>query len=239
MPEILATVVLPHVSGIVADEDENSFVFQTGGSALGLANALEAATVLQRFYNHVGGGAFRVSSFISPAVSRAVDACRVEYYDISAHLDGSAHGSPILTSTWTLLAPEEDLQLPNEVAGVLTLYGSGRAAAPVSIPNPTPPPLKLRPKQSHTGRLYIGPLTPQALGVVGGECFLGDGFTGQVMAAGRQLIIDTSALEFGDAAWSVWSRKLAMVDLIVGGAMDNAPDTQRRRGVAPTSRVTW
>jgi hypothetical protein len=40
-------------------------------------------------------------------------------------------------------------------------------------------------------------------------------------------------------SWSVWSRKNANTKLVTGGFVDNAFDTQRRRGEKASGRQTW
>lgn len=241
-----ARVVLPHTSGLPADEDDNTFIFQSNHPDVASSYSY-ASSALTAFYNT------SLAAYIDAAIDRGSNKCRIEYTDITAHLSGSAAGPPSIVDTFTLAGAGAGAGLcPAETAAVTTIYGAGRATAPVLGPTssiPTDhraqtegaPPThsgRTRPKQSHTGRLYIGPLNANALARDGGEVRLAGAFTAALALACHTLEADM-LLDSPTQAWVVWSRKLASVDQVNGGHVDNAPDTQRRRGVQSTARVAW
>lgn len=244
---IKAVAILNHLSGIPEDADENVFVFGITAADLTTAAATAEAAVVG-FYNDVEPGATREpAQYLSSAITRAALGCSVEATDITAHLDGSAAGPPADVLPWTLNAPFSSNSLPAECSVVITQFGTGRAAAPVlgpvsAIPNsareqrdgaPATHSGRTRPKNSHTGRLYFGPLIAEVVDLTAsGEAVVAASVSSDLAAAATGLLADAPG-------WSVWSRKLASVDPIIGGRIDNAFDTQRRRGVESTLRVSW
>lgn len=251
---VKAVTQLRHASGLPQDVDENTFVFSSEDTSAGaLVTALEGATVLQRFFLYGGGGGgHAISEYLGNSLPRTADYHTIEYFDIGGHLDGSAAGPPIHTSTFTLGSALSAVDLPAEAAAVITLYGNGRAAAPVlgpvsSIPTdaraqregaPATHSGRTRPKSSHTGRLYIGPLNGAAIAIISGEARLTAALQADFKGSATRLRSDVLGLSV-PSTWDVWSRRLASTDLIIGGAIDNAPDTQHRRGVESTVRTLW
>ena len=59
--------------------------------------------------------------------------------------------------------------------------------------------------------------------------------TGLAAAMGALLTATAAA----DWTWCVWSRTNGVMVPVTNGWVDNAPDTQRRRGNAPSLRTTW
>jgi len=237
MGVVLARAVLNRVSGIPKDAVSVDFVFSKDATpALDVADLADGAGCVQQFFNFTTAG-IGVGSYIGAQISRAANAHIVEYYDITAHLDGSAHGSPILVSPFSVIDPVGATVIPSECSAVVTLYGAGRPTAPVSIPNPSPPPPTLRPKQSLTGRLYVGPLTSDGFEVgASNEVQLSAALITVLKAGATETLNQATA---ATVFWDVWSRRNASIASIFGGRIDNAPDTQRRRGQEPTTRTLW
>lgn len=236
---ILARAVLEHVSGLPADADVNDFVFSSLLDADDLADWLDSAAIVQQFYNYeVTPGSGGVASFLSAVIDRTSSTSHVDYYDLTTHLDGSPTGPPIKQAFFDLLDALGDEVVPAEAAAVVTLYGEGRSLAPVREVNPTPPPAYIRPKQSLTGRLYVGPLNSDAFGLVDGEVRITSAFQ-TALAASAAHVVDRMSLAPELTVWGVWSRKNASLAGIDSGAVDNAPDVQRRRGVAKSNRLLW
>lgn len=252
MPTVKATAILAHASGLPKDEDDMTFIFDSEDvSAAALASALAAANVVDHFFI-TSVGTHPVGYYIGGGVSRGADACRIEYTDITTHLDGSSAGPPFRTDTFTMPASSGATDLPNEAAVVLTTYGSLRAAAPVlgpvsSIPTdrraqnegaPATHSGKTHPKQSRTGRIYVGPLNSSALSSSSGEPRVSSAFLSDLGASASHLRAVVLGLSV-PTTWVVWSRKLASVDDVIGGHIDNEFDTQRRRGLLSTVRSLW
>lgn len=228
---IKAVAVFPHLSGIPADDDENTFVFQSGAvDAATAAAQIETAQLVQHFYNSANPN-HPIAWYMSSILDRTAGAAHVDYYDITGHLDGSAAGSPVEVDGFTLgTGDPASFNLPAQCAAVVTEYAAGRAAAPVGSVT--------RPKQRLTGRVYIGPLRVNTLGYILEETYLKDTFITDMATAAGRLVAESAAMGT-PALWSVWSRANAAVVDIVGGAIDNRVDTQRRRQVAASSRLAW
>jgi hypothetical protein len=95
-----------------------------------------------------------------------------------------------------------------------------------------------RPRARDRGRVYIGPLS--ASGCISQEAttlrpFVSDNLRNTLIDAGRRLA-NFAGLP---ATWVVWSRKAAAVHNVVALSVDDAFDTQRRRGERPNVRTTW
>ena len=108
---------------------------------------------------------------------------------------------------------------PEEVAACATLHGSV-------------PPASAR----RRGRIYIGPLNQNAIqnGTSSTRCKPDEGFI-NVLAAACARVIDTPLI-----AWSIRSTRPAVNYVpIVSGYVDDAFDTQRRRGTDPTARTPF
>lgn len=139
----------------------------------------------------------------------------VKYYD----LDDPTPRAPVLIKTLSWGA-QGTSALPHEVA----LCVSFQAAKLSGVP-----------QASRRNRIFLGPLAASISGTTTGRPAGGD------LDFIRDLfddLLDTS----GTAAawnWVTYSGKLGTSAPIDNGWIDNAFDTQRRRGVQPTSRSIW
>lgn len=84
------------------------------------------------------------------------------------------------------------------------------------------------------GRLYIGPLNTSALSNISGRPVPTGAFIDALVDRAANLEASTE-----DATWVLISQADQAAKVITGGWVDNAFDTQRRRGMAPTTRDTW
>lgn len=251
MDHARAQVILPNTSGIPAEGYVMDFSFTMDDTVADATAAGQLATALINFFNTTptGGTHGHLSRWVGEQVNRAANACHVKVYDISGHLDASPTGSPILDQPFTLAAPDGSGSFPDEVAVVMTLRGFDwqyQVIEGATDDIPTPPAAQRmgapathtghrRPRQSRTGRLYFGPLmatlneSAPGPGIVGDSCRLGllDS------AVGLQAEVQSNGHN-----WSVWSRRLATMFNVVQVEVDNAYDTQRRRGRKATVRTT-
>lgn len=238
MADILTTVTFVHRSGIAAEAVQNSFAIGVPGAIPDSATLGEVTTAIANFYNGNDGGDRPLSAYMGQGLSREPGAVEMAVYNITGRLDGRPHGSPVFTDTMTLGAPQAFLPLPDEVAVVLTLRAGSYEFQPIETPdNEDPDTVPQRPRQRYSGRLYLGPLTQLA-----GET---DTNSRQRPAAELRTALLNSADRLytalrarpgGPYLWSVWSRKDANTREIEHAQVDNAFDTQRRRGPAPTVR---
>lgn len=227
MPQfVLATVTLNKTSGVPEDAEQNQFALLSNNPLVPDVPTTLVTPALDQFFEEL-------APYMSGTISRAANAHTVEYYDVTDHLDGSAHGSPFAAEMWTLsTAGQGGRSAPDECAICITLYGEGRQAAAVG---PAGGP---RPKQRRTGRLYIGSLGDNSYDSVDNGVRVTDACRGTFAAALANLV-DTLNEPAAHTSLCVWSRADAAMRECVGGHVDNALDTQRRRGVAPTRRTTF
>jgi hypothetical protein len=207
----------------------NSFAFSNNDVDVDEAALVAMQTALGDFYNGVDSGSSRsLAMFISPAISRTI-APTMKTYNLDGNLDGTAHGSPIDERSLPLLSDPTSGQiaLPSEVAVAITWRANYGADAEFS-PNS-------RPRARDRGRVFIGPLNAGMI-------------TGDPLTAAASMAATTMGT-FGHAGARlmnasgpdlvVWSRKNAGVKLVTSVQVDNAFDTQRRRGEKASSRLTY
>nr|CRY97688.1 hypothetical protein [uncultured prokaryote] len=142
---------------------------------------------------------------------------RIKWVDI----DGPRPQYPYRETVWDFDAALGASQLPNEVCVVSSFEGERVAGTN---------------QASRRGRVFIGPMRDNTLDS-----------DGRVTDAARTTIA-TSFKAFSDDQdtagitgwqWVVYSRKLDAITQVVMGHVDNAFDTQRRRGLGSTFRSTW
>lgn len=121
-------------------------------------------------------------------------------------------GPPVIVSG--TLPSRAESPMPTECAAVLSFFSESN-----------------RPRRR--GRIYLGPLTFAALPT--GQAR----FDTVVRTALTTFAQQLEAFGGSSYAWSVYSRADDVHYPITGGWIDNAPDTQRRRGLASTVRTTW
>lgn len=242
MTVVLAQAVLANTSGLPADEFVNSFVFTDASLAAAIATA---NTAVQDFYNGTTGGNPSIASRLSAIVSRAPGATHVKVYDITTTLAGTPHGSPVSDITFTLAASSNADGLPEEVAlclsyhgafGTLLEKGPSDAAIPTSeaARDAGAPAVHTgfdKPKSRVRGRIFVGPFNSSVL--QGTSPFRPATTTGiaPIVGAGTRLLALTGA------NWSVWSRRNASAVTTTAAYVDNAWDTQRRRGLKQSART--
>lgn len=224
--DILVRAIMENVTGLPEDRVMNDFAFATGPTAPSGTDIVNAVDAVDHFYRTTGGGTGdTVSEYISGAINRSATHT-IEVYSITA----LGLGSPIYTTNW--LGPVAVNTLDNQVAEVAAVlsFHSDLTGVAEEAPGGT------RPRARRRGRVYIGPLTLTAVDYATPNPRLSAAMTAVLREAGSRLISESSA----DAIpWSVWSRADEILRPVVGGWTDNAPDTQRRRGVSSTIRATW
>lgn len=217
----------------------NTFTVQTPFALAAVPG--EISTALAAFYTATGTDQVNpLSYYLGNKLSRAADACRVRLFNVSSSLDGSAHGPSYFEDTFTLGAPSASNCLPPEVALVATIYGAGRESVSPEVADNADPSgfddadsLRDRPMQRRTGRIYLGPFTLNAFdGATAGP---NDDVRQDLAYAFRNLQNALEARSTGPYMLSVWSRKNQSIYNAYSVSVDNAFDTQRRRGFKPTA----
>src|SRR5215204_994633 len=206
---IRAQVVFQGVSLLPEDRFVNNFYFRTGvpGEFPEETDYAAIDSQLVTFFNTTGPSGNPVCKYMSSEIVKTTGTAQIRKY----HLGEEKPREPHVT-TWALGTTADSARLPHEVAVVGSFYSTR------NIPR-------------RRGRVYIGPLNLSALNQT----------TGRPTDAFRVAIIESmdrlSDAE-GPTQWVTYST------VLVGGAFhdvthgwcDNAMDTQRRRGVAGTSR---
>jgi hypothetical protein len=226
---------IPHASGDPALAFVNDFYFITADVPTTGDNAA-ILDAIEDFYSDVPTGDTNpLAIYLGTQISRTITPA-VKLYDVTAHLDGSPAGSPYQTSPFVSTLPNVlggTGQFPSEVQMTLTYkstYGTLSEFGPVD-------PLtgkKTRPRAYARGRLYIGPVndaTRQPSSVTGPT----------INSAARTCLTRAATDLMNDSAtrWATWSRRVATMADVVGGWVDDAYDTQRRRGEPTINRTTF
>lgn len=227
----LCTVTLPHRSGLVKDNPVIGFVFASE-SDIDAAGMVNIETDLTAFFNTADATTtLKVANFISPAISRTV-APTFRHYNLDGHLAGDAHGSPVRTQAMALLgaASAGNAPLPSEVA-ICMSYNANFGTDAEFIP-------LARPRARDRGRVYIGPLNAVVIheDVTIHSATVEPNVMDTIGRAGARLMARVSG---GVGSWVVWSRKNASVKNVVNISVDNAFDTQRRRGEKASLRSNY
>lgn len=247
----LLVATFPHVSGLPEDRTTLSVALASQlGTHTPAQMMAQGSTAIAEFLNTPNLQGDAVCEFLSPGLSRAAAAVELKLYN----LDGKelaevpagapagtkprppAHGSPVALNGITLGAANGAVSLPEEVAVVLTLRGVNWEAQPIEQPDGADPGAAVdRPRQRYSGRMFVGPLGTIALDTISGKA--------RVVAAFRTALLDAAermqdSLNGNGLSWCVWSRADGTFRFVEDVQVDDAFDTQRRRGVKPTGRTT-
>lgn len=228
---------LPHLSGLPEDNFQNVWHAEVAGSDPAGADITDACSAVAHFYDtDVGAMADTIGSRMSEVIDRGAGACSVTAY-FSNDLTGvTPFGSPIGAVTFTLPAAISSNQIPEEVAIVVSMNGD-LTDVPVTAANPSPPPAIIRPQQRRRGRIFVGPLGLNAGEETASRFQPAAGFRTDlglaVKATYNEIVANTPYV------LAVWSKADAATYPIVAGYVDNAWDTQRRRGLDASTRTTF
>lgn len=127
--------------------------------------------------------------------------------------------APIRTTVWNLTSNPSGTPLPSEVALCCSFQADRISGVP---------------QARRRGRVYIGPLSTVALGTDGRPAAT---FVTAMVNAGNDLV--DASVASTTWKWSVFSRVLGTGSEVTNGWVDNAFDTQRRRGIAPSARTVF
>lgn len=235
----LVTVTFEATTGIPEDRVVNTFAMgdNAGGSVVS-GDRAGVVTAIDRFYNTIvvtpttADGA--LSTALSPWLSRSV-LPRVRFYDRDYDPAVPA-GAPAANLPFTnLLNTPTGTPFPQEVATVLSL-SSAQSLFPQEAPDDADPDsAPERPAARRRGRIYIGPLTTTASVAVGGA--IGPVLQHrEILTTGAERLFDE--LLALDVVWGVWSRQDQALHSLTEVYVDDAFDTQRRRGQQASVRTT-
>lgn len=192
-----------------------TFAFLGSDSPLGHWNSLNGA--LQTFQGAWG------STYGAPSIDTGTSHGMIEAYDVTAHLDGSAAGSPVATQAYTAVAEGTLTSLVPEGVACCVSY---RANYGTDVEFGT----GSRPRARDRNRFYIGPLYGACLSAEATthRAAFSTAFINVVLGA-----LNTLALvnEGATPTWALrtWSRKNASTSVAQTAWIDDRPDYQRRR----------
>jgi hypothetical protein len=251
MARLKVVNVFQGISGIPRDEYENSFYFQTasGDDVEGtFAEYATAAARVSNFYTGAGaGGLPSLSSYINLNIDAFVQLKVYDFFGATAGAHGDVDTGPpraVYGYGGAAGGIGSTNGLPEEVALCLSYYSTSN----------TP---------RHRGRIYTGPFNRSALTANLASPPLGDLMTTLVTAGTRLSADGTSAQSTAGLGpiippsavpsavdgvnWMIRSRvgtgtpsaPVPTWERITKGWVDNGWDSQRRRRLAATSRVTF
>lgn len=231
-------VVFPAKSGMTKDQIVNTFTFQAGADLGGTEYAAIDGFV-GNFYNAASGAqTLPICNYLGAAIARDVNVV-VKHFRIEGHLTGTPAGSPAAIGTFGHLgAPLSGsaAAFPSEVAVALAFHGPYAGASEFGPGTP-----KTRPRSRLRGRIYLGPLLLNAVTwqveSATNRITVGDQFRADLLIAGAKLFNDLRGMS-PSVNWCVWSRKNGDIAEISTLTVDDAFDTQRRRGQVPSSRLS-
>lgn len=207
-----AQVTLAADTSVPSDGAQNVWHFNTSGAIdTGLCD--DATTVLTAFYNDLGD--FWASSLTGGMT--------IKYYD----LEDAEPRVPVATHNSTF-AVETD-SLPAEAAVCLSMHGvlgSGVNSA------------------RRKGRIFLGPCAKAVCAIEDDAARVAGTFTSNIAAAAATLLTDGGSLGlilsvFSPTQFAGGGGYAGAFSSVIGGHVDNAFDTQRRRGPEASLRVLW
>lgn len=251
MANVLTTITIPSVTGVPADSFVNTWHWSPAAAPdAALMNTIEGR--IAGFYNDVHApGVNSLANYFSKEASRVASACTAKSYILPA-APGDI-GSPDHVSHFSLADIGGGQELPAEVALCLSYHGSlvdvpEKTGALSDIPStkaarrqgaPATHPGHARMAERRRGRIYLGPLNTSCCGIgVGGAGRQRPSATFMADVAGAAVALNADLATLG-APWSVFSRRDWSSVGVVGGFVDDAFDTQRRRGAKATARNNW
>lgn len=220
MSHLLVQATAHYFTNLPKDVATNTFHFEGEGDIF--EDAVVAADLIETFYNDEPDvETNRLSMYWSPSVKRTSDGVTIKVYDMSQ----PRPRVPVYESEFQPfpVSGGSGTNMPLEVA-VCNSFSAERL--------PGVPPARRR------GRIFFGPL---ATGAISG----GSASTFPVVspALRQSLVRNSQALAVNSRAegvpWSVYSRVSAVLAPVVGGWVDNEPDTQRRRQPDASDRLGW
>lgn len=206
-----AQVVLKGKSGLAEDVYVNNFVFRNDqGVVADVNDAADAiAARLSAFYTTPGANGARVGQYLS---GRAIQQqAEIRVYDLGQAPPRMPHVRPLD------LGALSGTGLPEEVALCLSYYAG-------------------RPLPRRRGRIYVGPLADTAVQTGTGNVEPHPSFRQTLAQAAAGLASQSATAQ---VRWHLLSQTDQSAHMITGGWIDNAFDTQRRRGSKATARTTW
>lgn len=238
----LVQVRIPQASSLPADDIINTFHFSTAADEFGVGERGEVVDALAQFYDEAPpAGGQPLTYYFQNQLQLAL--AEFKFYDVTA--PGST--PPYYTEVRAITNVKgSTVDLPSEVTVALSYHGD------LSLPGP---------QSRRRGRLYLPPLNGAAVSDELTGVRVAAGLRTSLASTAERLIGAIRAIGgvITDNDWTVYSRgKGTRTDHdgnvvrpdgtldwepfttdVIGGWVDNAFDTQRRRGLPSTLRTTF
>lgn len=205
-------VTIPTDSAIPADYVTNTFHFSTVGAIPIITDFDNVRDMLADFYAKApSGGGLALTNYYANNLANTV---QVKAYA----LEDSIPRAPVYESTFTAAWGGTNNQ-PSEVALVMSFQAARASGVP---------------QARRRNRVYLGPWGTNGADSSGRPAAA---LVTQIARAGSDLAAAASSSVNWN--WVVWSPSSSQDYQVDNGWVDNAWDTQRRRGVKATSRTTF
>jgi len=209
---VKAVVSFQGASGLPEDRFVNTFWFVVDDTTDPILTSVSERLV--DFYNtlYVDNP---IAGYLSSVINRGADDGTIDIYQTPG-----ASLPPIFTWSFTPEAAASANDYASEVAVCLSFKNDSVTSVP---------------QRNRRGRIFLGPLNTAAVNEVSNVVRPSTAITGDLAVAGATL----KAADDADAVWVVYSRVLDQTFPVESGWIDNALDTQRRRGFSATTRTAW
>lgn len=212
MPTYRCQVVFPMFTNFPSDVITNTLHFDPLTPLDMAATAAIVNPLLRTFYNSIYDTTYPMANYMVPLIAE------FRWYDLAA----PPPRAPLVFDAGLTLSTAVS-NVPTEVAMVLSFQA---------------PQVSGSPQARRRGRIYLGALT---------SAWISNGSTSSFpnFNGGARANVTTAASTFANACtaggvrWSVWSPTDQASALVTNGWVDDSPDTQRRRSVDPSLRLTW
>lgn len=210
-------VVIPYSSGVPSDVITNTWHFESlDGESITSAKLATLFTRLATFYGSVytNTAVKAMAGYLQPANTV------MKGYNLADPKPRTAVREAVVPLS---VGTQQNDTTPAEASIVLSFHTAYESGIP---------------KASQRGRIYLGGLTAAQFdaGTISRSSNVKTATREAITAAASALYAGTLSDEWG---WSVWSDKRQEKFAVAGGWVDNAIDTQRRRGQPATSRTTF
>lgn len=214
MGRVRATITIPHVSAVPANAAVNTMHFVTAAPVPTPPDYDYIMQGIKDFYakNNTGAGALTQLLSANMVPSQLI----IKLYDLDDPMPRPPRASVISPSP-----NSGGGSFPHEVAMVLSTKG-------LSGPGVNP--------KRNRGRMFIGPLSDNASYVSRSSGDVRPSLIAREILAAAATELAKRAL---GASWAIYSRRDNDLKPIVEGFIDDAFDTQRRRGTNASTRTTW
>lgn len=178
---------------------------------------------------------FAVSAFDAATLDAIRDALDAFYTGVSSHLSSLINPNAVRVKQYNMSdTPPRTPVRDNTIAIGATASSTTASELCVALSFRAQLISGVNPARRR-GRVFIGPLSQAAIHNT--EGLLATATLTAFQTAAAQLLASSVAATGWD--WSVYSQRDQVLPAVVAGHIDNAPDVQRRRGIASTTRVLF